>query len=85
LGFAGVLRERLLELPQDVAWPVVSFNLGVELGQLAIVALAFPLLVLLCGAGDEAGRATRRKRIVLVGSVPILLLGLFWLGTRLFE
>jgi hydrogenase/urease accessory protein HupE len=42
-GFASVLRE--LQLPRAVlATGLVSFNLGVEVGQLVIVALALPLL-----------------------------------------
>jgi hypothetical protein len=85
LGFAGVLRERLEELGDNIVAPVVSFNVGVELGQLVIVALAFPLLALLRRAGDEAAAAVRRRRIVMVGSVPILALGLVWLGARLVE
>jgi hydrogenase/urease accessory protein HupE len=76
LGFATVLRERLASLAGSVLLPVVSFNLGVELGQLAIVAAAFPLLVAL-------RRSWRPALIIRAGSVPILLLGLGWLIQRL--
>lgn len=42
-GLAGALRA--LELPRALLAPsLLSFNLGVELGQLVIVALAWPLL-----------------------------------------
>ncbi len=42
LGFANVLLD--LGLPQrDLIWALVAFNVGVELGQLAIVAAFFPL------------------------------------------
>jgi len=42
-GFAGALRA--LELPRALLAPsLLTFNLGVELGQLVIVALAWPLL-----------------------------------------
>jgi len=42
-GFASALRE--LHLPRSaLVAGLVSFNVGVELGQVAIVALAFPLL-----------------------------------------
>jgi hypothetical protein len=42
-GFASALQE--LHLPRSaLAAGLVSFNLGVEVGQVAIVALAFPLL-----------------------------------------
>jgi hypothetical protein len=45
-GFASVLRE--LHLPRSaLAASLVSFNLGVELGQVAIVLVTFPVLVLL--------------------------------------
>ena len=39
-GFAGVLGE--LGLPEDAIWmPLLAFNLGVELGQLAFVLVIF--------------------------------------------
>jgi len=42
-GFAGVLSE--LNLPaSDFAWALLQFNVGIELGQLAIVAVAVALL-----------------------------------------
>ncbi len=44
MGFGGVLLEMDLARP---AMALLGFNLGVEFGQLAIVALAYPLLVLL--------------------------------------
>lgn len=44
-GFAGVLHE--VELPTlDFGWALLRFNVGLELGQLAIVALVVPLLFL---------------------------------------
>ncbi|MCR5865084.1 HupE/UreJ family protein [Aquincola sp. J276] len=45
-GFAGVLGE--LDLPAaEFGWALLRFNLGLELGQLAIVAAVVPLLYLL--------------------------------------
>src|SRR5690606_4582930 len=45
LGFAGALAE--IGLPQDaIPMALLTFNLGVELGQLAIVAVAFAVLAL---------------------------------------
>lgn len=67
LGFAGLLAELAPQL-EAVAVPLLTFNLGVELGQAAAVAVAFPLLW-------AVGR-TRAGRPV-VGS---LLLGLVGLG-----
>jgi hydrogenase/urease accessory protein HupE len=79
LGFAGVLQERLTDLSgAALVLPVLSFNVGVELGQLAIVALVFPLLRWLRREDPR-----RQRLIVRVGSAPILLLGLFWLAQRL--
>ncbi len=43
LGFASMLAAQL-EGAGRVLWPLVGFNAGVEAGQLACVALAFPLL-----------------------------------------
>jgi hydrogenase/urease accessory protein HupE len=79
LGFASDLRERLAR-STSVLWPVVSFNIGVEIGQLAIVLAALPLLVLLrkaLASGDEAP-----SRVLRLGSLPILGLGLYWLVQR---
>ncbi|WP_289451872.1 HupE/UreJ family protein, partial [Klebsiella pneumoniae] len=46
-GFASVLAD--LGLPRDTLLiSLVAFNLGVELGQLAIVAAALPLIYALC-------------------------------------
>lgn len=77
LGFAVELRERLQELGTGVVLPLFAFNLGVELAQVAFVALVFPLLRLLRnGPVPEA-------RLLRVGSLPILALGLYWLLQRL--
>ena len=75
-GFAGALRE--LQLPGGaLALALVSFNVGVELGQAAIVALAFPLLALL-------RRLPRFVRAGLpAGSVGVGAAGLVWLFQRI--
>jgi hypothetical protein len=78
LGFATELRQRLAALPGSVLLPVLSFNLGVELGQMAIVAAVFPLL-----AAVRRGGEPRRVLMVRWGSAAILLLGLGWLVERL--
>ena len=47
-GFASVLRETGLGLAgTSIALPLFSFNLGVELGQLLVMAIVVPLLFLL--------------------------------------
>lgn len=82
LGFASVLRERLEDAAGGIVVPVVAFNLGVELGQLAIVALAYPLLLLARRSADEAARTRRRRLVARWGSVPIGVAGLVWLVAR---
>jgi hydrogenase/urease accessory protein HupE len=84
LGFSSVLKERLSEA-SGVLVPVLSFNVGVELGQIAILLVAFPLAQWV-RRGKETGESERRHRRLLVwGSAVILLLGLTWLVERLFD
>ena len=77
-GFAAVLRE--FGLPQAaVGWSLFGFNLGVELGQLALVVpLALALAVL------ERQRPMAAHRIALVGSVVVALAGAWWFVERVF-
>ncbi|HWP67282.1 MAG TPA: HupE/UreJ family protein [Candidatus Limnocylindria bacterium] len=75
-GFAGVLSE--LALPAGhLALALGGFNAGVELGQLVVVALAWPLLHALARAGYE-------RRVADVGSSVLCGLGVFWLVVRTF-
>ena len=76
-GFASVLAD--LGLPRDaLVLALLGFNLGVELGQLAIVVLFLPLAFAL--------RRTRfyRRWLMVGGSVVIALLGAAWLVERAF-
>jgi hydrogenase/urease accessory protein HupE len=82
LGFATELQERLAESGGGLLLPILSFNLGVELGQVAIIALVYPVLVWMRRAPTAPERRLRQNRILRMGSVPILLLGLFWLLDR---
>ena len=75
-AFAGMLAEIGLP-PGRVAAALFGFNLGVELGQLAVVAAVWPILRLAMSGGPE-----RRRRLVHAGSAPILVAGLFWFLTR---
>lgn len=74
-GFAGVLGE--LQLPAATfGWALLQFNLGIELGQLAIVTLVVPLLFLV-----------RRwslyvPRVMVAGSAAAILLAGAWLVER---
>ncbi len=84
LGFSGVLKERLEGL-DGILLPVLSFNLGVEVGQLAVLLVLFPLLARLRRGADAEASQRRQLRLLRGGSVPILLLGLGWLGDRVFQ
>jgi hypothetical protein len=81
-GFAGALRE--YGLPTDAVAPALAaFNIGVEIGQVAIVALVFPLLLLSDRLGT--GAAMRKQRppvVVYTCSAAILACGLYWLIER---
>jgi len=77
-GFASVLAE--LGLPQDALLAaLVAFNLGVELGQLAIVAVFLPLAFAL--------RHTRlyRRVVLQAGSWVIVALAAVWFVERAFS
>jgi hydrogenase/urease accessory protein HupE len=82
LGFAAELQERLAEGGGGVLLPILSFNLGVEIGQVVIVALVYPVLVWMRRAPTAPERRLRQNRLLRMGSVPILLLGIFWLLDR---
>jgi hypothetical protein len=73
-GFAGILREMELERAGLVA-SLVSFNVGVELGQVAIVALLWPVL-------QRVQRTPHRDRVVRFASAIIVAFGAFWFVER---
>jgi hypothetical protein len=75
VGFANVLAD--LDLPREgLLTALLAFNLGVELGQLAIVAAVLPLLVL-------AGRRPIYGRVALpVASLAVAAVGVVWLAER---
>ncbi len=75
-GFAGLLTQIGLP-PGHLAAALAGFNLGVEAGQLVIVAAAWPLLHRALRGGPE-----RRARVAQVGSSPVLAAGLYWFLTR---
>jgi len=77
LGFAGVLTD--LGLPEtQYATALIAFNIGVELGQLAVLVLAFALL------GWALCRDKARTYVVFGLSGLIALVGLFWFVERAF-
>jgi hypothetical protein len=79
MGFAAMLRPLLPE--SGVVLPLLAFNVGVELGQLAIVLAVLPFLVVWARR-----RAPSYRRWALGGgSLAIGLVGLIWLVERLFD
>jgi hypothetical protein len=77
-GFASVLAD--LGLPRDaLLLALVGFNLGVEAGQLAIVAAFLPLAYAL--------RSTNfyRRGVMTGGSLLIALIALVWMLERVFD
>lgn len=77
-GFASVLKDLGLD-GGALALPLLGFNIGVELGQLMLVALFLPLAFAL--------RRTRvyRMGVVGVGSALVGAFGLIWLIERMFN
>lgn len=76
-GFANVLRE--LGLPSSgLARSLLSFNMGVEVGQLAIVLALWPLLWWVSARGSA-------RNLRCGCSVVIFLLGATWFAERTFH
>jgi hypothetical protein len=68
--------------PDDVVVPLLCFNLGVELAQLAIVAIAVPSAWL---AARVLG-APRYRRVALpVLATPLVIFGTIWLVERVAD
>ena len=77
LGFADALRD--FGMPaNDFLSALIAFNVGVEIGQLAVVSAAF----LLTGLWLRA-RAAYRRVIVIPGSLAIGLAGVLWVFDRI--
>ncbi len=77
-GFAGAMQDLGLSR-QDLAWPLLGFNLGVEMGQLMLVAAVLPL------AFSLRRTALYRQAVVLPGSLAIAVLALLWLYQRVAD
>lgn len=76
LGFATVLAEVGLD-PSRFVVGLIGFNVGVEVGQLAVIAAAFLCLGLPFGA-----KPWYRKFIAIPASLAIALVGTFWVIER---
>jgi len=77
MGFAGALKE--LGLPRsEFVTALLTFNLGVEAGQLAVIGVAFMLVGWHC-----ANRVWYRSRIVVPVSTLIACTAVYWTIARL--
>jgi len=74
-GFASVLQNMELER-EGLLIGLLTFNLGVEIGQLIIVAMFWPLL-------QQLAKTAHRVVIVRIASVIILIFGTIWLVERI--
>jgi hypothetical protein len=78
LGFAGALRD--VGLPRsEFATALVTFNVGVEAGQLAVIAAAMSVV------GWYARREWYRRRVVVPASVIIACVAVYWVADRLMH
>jgi hydrogenase/urease accessory protein HupE len=77
-GFANVLKE--MNLPrQALVWSLVSFNIGVEVGQVIVVLAVATALATLRSRSESAGR-----RVAFAGSLVVIAAGTFWFIQRVF-
>jgi hydrogenase/urease accessory protein HupE len=76
MGFAGVLNE--IGLPRsEFLTALITFNIGVELGQLSIIAAAFAVTGLWF-----RHKPWYRKAVVIPSSVAIAMVGVYWTVER---
>lgn len=78
MGFASMLRPLLP--PRDVVVPLLTFNAGVEIGQLGVVLLCMPLLY---GLARTLGPRAYRRAVLPIGAVVLGGFGLIWFFERL--
>ncbi len=77
-GFAGALNELGLST-SDTFVALFGYNLGVELGQIAIVLVLAPLILLL------ARRPQAHRLVVRVIAAAIFAAGLYWFAQRIID
>jgi hypothetical protein len=91
LGFASVLGD--FGLPEDQFIPaLIGFNVGVEVGQLTVIALAFVTIWLAVLAAQRAALAGVEEMVTeypvmfralsMTGSLLIALIGIYWVIER---
>jgi hydrogenase/urease accessory protein HupE len=75
-GFSSALGPLALS-PGRLAWALLTFNLGVEAGQTAVIAVLLPALLWL-------QRRRWQTRVVQAASLAVAAAGLVWLFERVF-
>jgi hypothetical protein len=76
LGFAGLLRD--IQVPGDkFISSLLSFNIGIELGQLIILCFLLPFILLF-------RNALWYPKVIQIIAVSISIIGLFWGFQRIF-
>ena len=76
-GFASVLGDIGLK-DEFLIYSLLGFNIGVEIGQLVIIALIFPVLYVI----------RKRKsypKILIGGSIFLILASIYWIIERVFD
>ena len=77
-GFANVLRE--FGLPREaLGWSLFSFNVGVEIGQLAVVLVVAGVLAAIRQRSERLG-----TRVAFAGSLVVIAAGTYWFVQRVF-
>ena len=78
-GFAGILIE--MSLPSDRLVPaLLGFNIGVEIGQLGIVVIVWPMLIL----GKRIASSKVQRWGAELSTAALCGLGVYWLVERAF-
>jgi len=78
MGFASSLNE--IGLPRNKFFTsILSFNIGVELGQIAVISLVFTCIIIPFGK-----KPAYRKKIVYPFSIFIALIAAYWTIQRVF-
>jgi hypothetical protein len=76
-GFASVLGEKGLS-GDFMVLSLLGFNVGVELGQVLIICLVFPVLFLI-------RKLFIYPRVITYGSILLIMISLYWFVERAFE
>ncbi|MRH99221.1 hypothetical protein GH721_01635 [Kriegella sp. EG-1] len=76
-GFASVLADLGLT-SEYLTFSLLGFNLGVEIGQLVIILLIFPVLYFL-------RRLKVYPKILVYGSIVLIIISLYWFIERAFD